>query len=67
MSDLADAHVAAIDWLAARRPSESFNLGKGHGFSVAEVVKTSEKATGRPVPTEMCDRRLAWISHATLA
>ena len=58
VSDLADAHVAAIDWLAAGKPSDSFNLGNGRGFSVAEVVKTSEKVTGRPVPTEMCDRRL---------
>jgi UDP-glucose 4-epimerase len=58
VSDLADAHVAAIDWLAARNPSDSFNLGNGRGFSVAEVVKASEKVTGRSVPTEMCGRRL---------
>jgi UDP-glucose 4-epimerase len=58
VSDLADAHVAAIDWLAAGKPSDSFNLGNGRGFSVAEVVKASEKVTGRSVPTEMCARRL---------
>jgi UDP-glucose 4-epimerase len=52
--DLADARVAAIDRLAAGRPSDSFNLGNGHGFSVAEVVKTREKLTGQPVPTGMC-------------
>jgi len=43
VSDLADAHVAALDWLAAGKPSDSFNLGDGHGFSVAEVVKQAKK------------------------
>jgi UDP-arabinose 4-epimerase len=57
VSDLADAHVAAIDWLQAGKPSDSFNLGNGRGFSVAEVVRTSEKVTGLPVQTEMCARR----------
>jgi UDP-glucose-4-epimerase GalE len=57
VSDLADAHVAAIEWLAAGHPSDSFNLGNGRGFSVAEVVATSEKVTGRPVKTELCPRR----------
>jgi UDP-arabinose 4-epimerase len=57
VSDLADAHVAAIDWLSAGEPSDSFNLGNGRGFSVAEVVKACEEVTGRTVPTDMCDRR----------
>jgi UDP-arabinose 4-epimerase len=57
VSDLADAHVAAVDWLAAGNASNSFNLGNGRGFSVAEVVTTSEKVTGRSVRTEMCARR----------
>jgi UDP-arabinose 4-epimerase len=57
VSDLAEAHVAAIEWLAAGKPSEAFNLGNGRGFSVAEVVKAAEKVTGRPVPAEMCARR----------
>jgi UDP-arabinose 4-epimerase len=57
VSDLADAHVAAIKWLAAGHASESFNLGNGRGFSVAEVVTASEKVTGRPVRAEMRPRR----------
>jgi UDP-arabinose 4-epimerase len=57
VSDLADAHVAAIEWLAAGHASDSFNLGVGRGFSVAEVVTTSEKVTGLSVRTEMCPRR----------
>jgi UDP-arabinose 4-epimerase len=57
VSDLADAHVAAIEWLAAGNLSDSFNLGNGRGFSVAEVVKTSEEITGQPVKIEICARR----------
>ena len=56
VSDLANAHVAAVDRLAAGKPSNSFNLGNGRGLSVAEVLTTSENVTGRAVPTEMCDR-----------
>jgi UDP-glucose 4-epimerase len=48
VSDLASAHVAALDWLAKGNPSESINLGNGRGLSVAEAVQTTEKVTGRP-------------------
>lgn len=57
VSDLADAHVAAVKWLAAGKPSASFNLGNGQGFSVAEVVRTSEKITASSIRTEMCPAR----------
>jgi UDP-glucose 4-epimerase len=54
VSDLADAHVAALAWLAEGKPSEAFNLGNGRGFSVAEVLKVAEKVTDRPIPAELC-------------
>jgi len=57
VSDLANAHVAAIDWLAAGKESDSFNLGNGRGFSVAEVVAASERITGLAIRAEMCSRR----------
>jgi UDP-glucose-4-epimerase GalE len=57
VSDLADAHVAALEWLASSRPSTTFNLGTGRGFSVAEVVQASEKLTGRPIRVEICPAR----------
>jgi UDP-arabinose 4-epimerase len=57
VSDLANAHVAAIDWLAAGKASDSFNLGNGRGFSVAEVVGASERITGQAIRAEMCPRR----------
>jgi UDP-glucose-4-epimerase GalE len=57
VSDLADAHVCALDWLAKGNPSRSINLGNGRGFSVAEVVKAIEKVTGFSVRAETCPRR----------
>lgn len=57
VSDLADAHVAAIDWLAARKPSEVFNLGIGRGYSVGEIIRASEEITGPRIKAQICPRR----------
>jgi UDP-arabinose 4-epimerase len=57
VSDLADAHVGAIDRLAKGGPSDTFNLGNGHGFSVAEVVRAGERIAGREVRSEIWPRR----------
>jgi UDP-glucose 4-epimerase len=37
VSYLADAHVAALKWFAAGKPSDVFNLGNGQGFSMDRV------------------------------
>ncbi len=55
--DLADAHVAALEHLAAGRPSDAFNLGTGQGCSVLQVVDEVRRVTGREVPTVMKPRR----------
>lgn len=57
VSDLADAHVKALEWLAAGRESRRFNLGNGRGFSVFEVIRAVEAVTGRKVPHEIAPRR----------
>jgi len=57
VSDLADAHVAAIEWLAAGKASEAFNLGNGQGHSVSDVVRISEQVTGLTINTEIGPRR----------
>jgi UDP-arabinose 4-epimerase len=57
VSDLADAHVAAIAWLSAGMGSSSFNLGNGRGFSVAEVIRASEEVTGLRINAEIFPRR----------
>jgi len=55
--DLAEAHVLAMEYLLSGGESDMFNLGNGKGFSVAEVVRTAEKVTGRKVPAQRAERR----------
>jgi UDP-glucose 4-epimerase len=55
--DLAQGHLKALDALAARGEGFTVNLGTGRGYSVLEVVKAFEQASGRPVPYEIVERR----------
>jgi UDP-arabinose 4-epimerase len=57
VSDLADAHVRAIQYLENGGASTAFNLGTGRGHSVREVQLAVERVTGRAVPTAVCSRR----------
>jgi UDP-glucose 4-epimerase len=55
--DLALGHLAALDHLAGRTELVTVNLGTGRGYSVLEMVRAFEKASGRPVPYEIVARR----------
>ena len=55
--DLALGHLAALNYAAGHTGAEAINLGTGHGTSVLEIVAAFEKASGRPVPYKICDRR----------
>jgi UDP-glucose-4-epimerase GalE len=57
VSDLAAAHVAALDHLLAGGASNAFNVGTGHGYTVMEVLRATEEVTGMKVPFEMAARR----------
>jgi UDP-glucose-4-epimerase GalE len=57
VSDLADAHVRALEGLLGGGPSGAFNLGTGAGHTVREVLAAVERAVGRPVPVETAPRR----------
>ncbi len=57
VSDLADAHVSAADYLRARNPSIAINLGNGAGYSVREVVETVQVVTAHEVPVILSQRR----------
>lgn len=57
VSDLADAHVLALKYLMSGGESINLNLGNGQGFSVRDVVKMVEKATGKIVPIQAGSRR----------
>lgn len=55
--DLAQGHLKALDYLSTHAGSEVFNLGTGQGYSVLEMVKAFEKASGRNVPYRIAPRR----------
>lgn len=58
VSDLADAHVAALRHLLGGGASAALNLGVGRGVSVLELCAAIERVTGRAVPVRRAPRRL---------
>jgi UDP-arabinose 4-epimerase len=55
--DLAQAHLLALDHLAADKPSFAANVGTGAGHSVREVIAAVERVSGRTVPRREVGRR----------
>lgn len=57
VTDLADAHVRALEYLVRGGTSTAVNLGTGRGHSVREVIETVERVSGRRVPRTDSPRR----------
>ena len=57
VSDLADAHLLALEYLRDGGESNAFNLGNGNGFSVRQVIDSAAKVTGCEIPYMDSDRR----------
>lgn len=57
VSDLADAHLAALDYLAGGGASQVLNCGYGRGFSVTQVLETVQAEAGRTLPVVVGPRR----------
>ena len=57
VSDLASAHLLALEALEGGEGSRAYNLGNGKGFSVLEVIRAAERVTGRKVPFAVGARR----------
>ena len=57
VTDLAQAHILAVKYLANGGKSDIFNLGNGVGYSVREVIETARKVTGHPIPATEISRR----------
>jgi UDP-glucose-4-epimerase GalE len=57
VSDLAEAHVLALQHLLAGGPSLRLNLGTGRGWSVRQVIETARRVTGRAIPVVESGRR----------
>ena len=57
VTDLAQAHILAVEYLARGGESDIFNLGNGVGYSVREVIETARSVTGHPIPATEVPRR----------
>jgi UDP-arabinose 4-epimerase len=57
VSDLADAHVLALEALVNGASTTAYNLGNGMGFSVRQVIEVAQKVTDLNVPFEIGPRR----------
>lgn len=57
VTDLAQAHILAVEYLINGGESDIFNLGNGVGFSVREVIETAKKVTGKEIKVVEEDRR----------
>ncbi|MEI2764974.1 MAG: UDP-glucose 4-epimerase GalE [Dermatophilaceae bacterium] len=59
VEDLAAGHVAALGWLGVEHTERvgTWNLGTGRGTSVLQVVEAFGRASGRPIPYDIVDRR----------
>lgn len=57
VTDLASAHLLALERLKRGGESSVYNLGNGKGFSVKEVVEMARKVTGKNIKAEIAERR----------
>jgi UDP-glucose 4-epimerase len=57
VTDLADAHLKAFEYVCQKQESVTLNLGSGIGYTVKEVIDTVSKITSQDVPFEIVERR----------
>lgn len=57
VTDLADAHIKAMEYLKHGGESACFNLGNARGTSVFEVIEAARQVTGKEIPVKLCERR----------
>ena len=57
VTDLGKAHLLSLEYIVNKKESLILNLGSEHGISVQEMLDTTRKVTGRPIPSEVVDRR----------
>lgn len=57
VSDLADAHVRALEYISEKNESLTVNLGSETGVSVKEMLETARKITGKEIKADFVERR----------
>ena len=61
--DLADGHLKALSALSGKTGTYTWNLGSGRGYSVLELVRAFEAASGRSIPYRIAPRRAGDIAQ----
>ncbi len=57
VTDLAQAHLLALERLMNNLPGDKYNLGNGDGHSVKQVIDTAREITGEKIPSNISERR----------
>jgi len=57
VTDLANAHILALEYLKNGGSSDIFNLGNGDGYSVFEVINKAKEITNKDIKVTLIDRR----------
>lgn len=57
ITDLAKAHILALEWLVKNEESEIFHIGSGKGTSVLEIIRSIEKTTESSLPLQIQPKR----------
>ena len=60
--DLAEGHIAALNYSTRKQGLGIFNLGTGTGYTVLEIVAAMEKASGKTIPLQIKDRRVGDVA-----
>ena len=57
VTDLAAAHIKAMNYLTENKADITINLGTGIGYTVMDVIHSAEKVTGKTIPYHVAERR----------
>lgn len=57
VTDLARAHVMALEYISSKNESLTLNLGTGNGITVTEMLTATRRITGKEIPADYVERR----------
>lgn len=57
VTDIAKGHIKALEYLRKKKQSLTINLGSGKGYSVLELIRSFESASGKKIPYKFAERR----------
>lgn len=68
ISDLAEGHISAVEYVRSHKGFDVINLGTGHGYSVLELIRTFEEVCGKEIPWKFAPKRMGdvGISYADI-